>query len=353
MKLVNASNIIILLLVFLLIGFTVYAIFNNFKKFILINKLYKESTANRNYRYYNLRLQFIISNIILLLFSITISLISLRFVTGEEVAETFNSNIDMMFLVDSSLSMKVEDTADGSRLESAKTNISNFLVSQNGHRFGLVTYNHIATVESPLTIDKEMIKVAVETIIPVDESNAEGSSMAVGLKMARERLLASNDVFGSSRRKVLIIVSDGEEIDSKSSDLTKEIQLLRKNNINVFVLGVGSNAGGKIPWFKSTIDGSQNYILGPNYKPAVSKLEEGMLKDVATQTKGRYMKIESISTIEDLLKSDNSDLSATEDESMTYDETYCFLAGIGVIIMLFVLLDITELKTKIRSNKRK
>jgi len=352
MQFINTKNILIILLVLALIGVGFLYIYNKLKWLKKEKKIYKSTELSRNYRYYSLSSQVYISCVIMLVFIFNTIFLLLRFVTGVNQSSSYNSNVDIMFVVDSSLSMRVEDMDGASRLDATKKYLMDFIVEQNGHRMGLITYNHKASVESPLTTDKEMVKVAIETISTIDELHAQGSSAAVGLEMANERIIIENDMYGANRSKVIIMVSDGEEVEADLQNLDKQLKALVDNNVKVFVLGVGTDRGGNIPWFVSIQTGEQEYIYGSDGL-AVSKLEEEILKKISEQTDGKYMKIEDIGDLKKMVDKEAGELSSVDDSAIVYNETYYIFTSIDIILFLLVIMDLDKIKVKIRSKNKK
>jgi len=354
MQFINIQNIIILLLSLMLL---ISGVFYIFKKLIWLKqekKIYKKLALSRNYRYYNINIQTFANCVLIVLFIINTIFLMLRFVSGiDDTANSYNSNIDVMFVVDSSLSMQVSDTDEGSRLDSSKKYLLDFIQNQNGHRFGLVTYNSEALVESPLTTDKETIKIALTTITAVDSFRAEGSSVAIGIDAAQDRILAKNEIYGANRTKILIIVSDGEEIESNSNYLDSKIAELSANDIKVFTLGVGSEIGDKIPTYIEVSTGIQQYVPNPNGLTfVVSKLEEGVLKKIATQTGGEYMKVDEIKKLERLINKEVNQLNSNSQQSIVYKETYYIFALLDIIICLLIFIDFDKYKVKIRNKSK-
>ena len=103
----------------------------------------------------------------------------------------------------------------------------------------------------------------------------------------------------ASQTKVIVLLSDGEDPDSKHVEAA--MSEAEKKGIKIFTVGIGSENGGYIPegqtWFGETI-----YKRLPNGQPVISKIAEEPLKLIAERTKAEYYRASNVSTANKVIK---------------------------------------------------
>jgi Ca-activated chloride channel family protein len=104
-----------------------------------------------------------------------------------------------------------------------------------------------------------------------------GTNVGAALKKATE-------VFpDESKHKLVILVSDGEDLEEKGLKLAEE---MRKNGITVYTLGIGSPEGSPIPI--SNENGTVEYVKDDNGEIVMSRLDTETLSKIAGTTGGRF-----------------------------------------------------------------
>ena len=102
---------------------------------------------------------------------------------GSHYQEVSRKGVDIMILVDVSLSMMVEDVRPN-RLERARREIIDFLKVVQGDRVGLVAFSGAAFVQCPLTLDYAALQMFLSALqpglIPVPGTDM-GAALDVGL----------------------------------------------------------------------------------------------------------------------------------------------------------------------------
>jgi Ca-activated chloride channel homolog len=187
--------------------------------------------------------------------------------------------VDVVFLVDSSLSMGARDV-DPSRLFVAKSLVRRMTRQMPENRVGLVQTEGDGVVLAPLTLDGAVLDLLLDTIDP-GSLPTPGTELASGFEAAL-RLFGE----GRERHRALVILSDGED---HGGGIETEIGRLREEGIVVFAFGVGTLAGAKVPIpgaadaYKQDADGS--FVL--------SRLGEEVLEKVARATGGSYLRVTS------------------------------------------------------------
>jgi len=196
---------------------------------------------------------------------------------GTEKKQLERKGVDIIFLLDTSLSMLAQDTKP-SRLEKAKLEIRSFVKKFKGDRIGLIAFAGSSFLQCPLTLDYAAFFLFLDAI-NVGYIPDPGSSLQDALENAIHSFPS-----GEKRHRVIIIFSDGEfHGESLKSLAGKSIQ----EGITIYCIGLGTaegepiplkTEGGKVVAYKK--DNAGNMI--------VSKLNEGTLASLAKQGNGLY-----------------------------------------------------------------
>ena len=151
---------------------------------------------------------------------------------GEQTEKTESLGEDVMFVLDCSLSMTATDVKP-SRLERAKLAILEFVQGYGRGRVGLVAFAGQAFLQCPLTFDCDAFRDALtavdERTIPVP-----GTDLGRGLNEGFAGVEKNN------RRKILVLVSDGEDLEKSGIVVASR---LANKGVMVFTLGVGRRGG--------------------------------------------------------------------------------------------------------------
>jgi Ca-activated chloride channel family protein len=184
----------------------------------------------------------------------------------------FDQSREILIAVDLSRSMLAPDVKP-SRLERSKLLIQSLLEKLEGERVGLVVFAGTSFLQSPLSSDYEILREFLPALGP-DFLPQGGSNYGALLD-------ASIQAFGSSNAadRFLVILSDGEATDD---NWKSKIEELKKKNIRVLGLGVGTAAGAMIP------DGSGSFAKDERGAVVLTRLESGTLQELASATGGVY-----------------------------------------------------------------
>lgn len=195
---------------------------------------------------------------------------------GEQTVE--RRGVDIVFLVDSSLSMAARDVQP-SRLFVAKALIRRMVREMPGNRVGLVQAEGTGMVLAPLTLDGGVIDLLLDTVEP-GSLPTPGTELAPGIETAL-RLFGE----GGEKHRVLIVVSDGEDHGGGVED---RIARLEESGVVVHALGVGTLEGARIQ-----IPGSPALKRDAEGNLVRTRLHEEVLEDLARATGGSYLRVTS------------------------------------------------------------
>ncbi len=223
------------------------------------------------------RLTFSVLTLALAVLGASLALARPRWGAGEQTVE--RKGVDVVFLVDSSLSMAARDVQP-SRLYVAKSLVRRMAQAMPGNRVGLVQTEGDGVVLAPLTLDGAVLDLLLDTIDP-GSLPTPGTELAPGLEMAL-RLFGQ----GSEKHRVVVVLSDGEDW---GGGLEGEIEKLREGGVVVYAFGVGTPGGAPVP-----IPGSPGETKrDSDGSPVTSRLHEDVLQKLARSTGGSYLRIAS------------------------------------------------------------
>ncbi|BDC98533.1 vWA domain-containing protein [Persicobacter psychrovividus] len=198
---------------------------------------------------------------------------------GQMAQEIKSQGKDIMICVDLSRSMDATDIAP-SRLEKVKFELKNLVKSFASDRVGVIIFSSEAFMQCPLTFDQSALNLFIETmntsLVP-----HSGTDFGPPLQMALDKLKAQQDDNSSPKSKVIILISDGEDFGENTADAITQVE---DQNIKLFSVGVGTEAGGRIPV-------GRGFKRQSNGQPVLTKLEASSLKKIASKTGGRYFEV--------------------------------------------------------------
>jgi Ca-activated chloride channel family protein len=200
-----------------------------------------------------------------------------RWGSGEQKVE--RKGVDVVFLVDSSLSMGATDAAP-SRLFVAKSIVRRMVRDMPGNRVGLVQTEGDSLVLAPLTLDGGVIDLLLDAIDP-GSLPTPGTELAPGVETAL-RLFGQ----GTQKHRVLVILSDGEDF---GGGLDSEIARLKEEGVAVFAFGTGTPQGSTVPIPGSPAETKRD----EEGNVVVSQLHEDLLEKLTRATGGDYLRAAS------------------------------------------------------------
>lgn len=239
--------------------------------------------------------------------------------------------IDIVLSMDISGSMQAEDFKPN-RMEAAKEVAINFVDRRPTDRIGLVIFAGESFSMCPITIDHNVLKeqlTQIRTGMMVD-----GTCMGMGLATAVDRLRSSK-----SKSKVIILMTDGVNNVSTPISPQTALEIVKAYKIKVYTVGVGTQ--GMAPMPVATPNGNQVQMV-----PVA--IDEPLLKQIATETGGKYFRATNNSTLQtvyaDIDKLEKTSIEVTSFKH--YTELFFPFAMIAIIcIALEMLLRYTVFKS--------
>jgi Ca-activated chloride channel family protein len=201
---------------------------------------------------------------------------------GTRVVEGATSSRSIVLALDVSKSMLAPDV-EPNRLERQRVFVRRLLRELAGDRIGLVVFAGRAYMLSPLTIDHSALHLYLDALDPTIVSQG-GSSLAAAITNAAD-LAGGNDE--STGERAVLLVSDGEAHDEETMVLEVADQIGRTNT-RVFAVGIGTPGGANVPDIDPRTGRVEGYKQDENGDIVVSRLNAGLLNEVARRTGGRY-----------------------------------------------------------------
>ncbi len=240
--------------------------------------------------------------------------------------ETDNTNrkgIDVAIALDVSKSMLATDLPPN-RLERAKQFIGKLMAEMPNDRIALVLFAGKAYLQMPLTVDHGAAKMFVSAASP-DAVPQQGTVISDALNM-------SANVFNNAekRYKAVVLISDGEAHEEEAVKTAKD---LTEQGVMINTIGIGSPEGATI-----TDPATGELKKDAAGTTIISKLNEGVLKELATVTNGIYIRLESSDEAVSLLKKQLSQIEskAFGDVSQMNFKTYYMWLVAGMLLLLLI-----------------
>lgn len=229
--------------------------------------------------------------------------------------------IDLVLALDVSNSMLAADLPPN-RLSRAKLFMNKLIDQLKDDRLALVLFAGKSYVQMPLTFDQGAARMYISSSGP-GTVNVQGTSIA-------EALVKSSDAFGedNDRFKSVVLITDGETHDEEALEEAKE---LAQSGIMVNTIGIGSVEGAVIEdtATKSPRKDEAGQVV-------VSKLNEPLLKEVASTTNGVYVHLENTDAAVQQVMAQfaNIEKKALGDASLFSYKSYYFWLLIPMLLLL-------------------
>ena len=298
---------------------SIYFIFSIFSLILLImgyekkKKGLKFLNISNNKKINFLKIFFITIGTVL----VCISLLSPQKLIEEKEVERKGNSI--YILMDTSRSMLTKDIYPN-RIERAKTIAKNIIFNLKGDKVGIIPFSDSAYIQMPLTDD---YKIAENFINVIDTNllSGGGTNIFEGLSIANKSFEETE-----TENKIVLVISDGGDTDDKTLDFIK------KNNIKVYSVGVGTSKGSVIPDNKKS-----GFIKDEKGNIVVSSLNSKFLKEMSEISNGKYFEVNNLSDntkefIYDLETLDKSKIKA--EKISVYEKYFQWFLGIGLLFIL-------------------
>ncbi|MBQ9871845.1 MAG: VWA domain-containing protein [Eubacterium sp.] len=249
-------------------------------------------------------------------------------------AEIELKNIDVLFVVDTTISMWAEDYGTNqTRMDGVQTTCDYIMQELAGSNFALIRFDNRAQILAPFTQDARSVSDAFSTIKQPDTYYARGSNLNVPLKEMQDLLVSSSKK--EERKTVVFYISDGEITDGSKLESYAELEQYVDGGA---VLCFGTKEGGKM---QADNGYSKKYIQDKEKnQDAVSVIDEENLQKIAKDLQVEYLNVKDSSEVGymmDAIKSGSS-IRMEEAEMITYEDITFYLGAALAALLIWELI---------------
>jgi len=245
---------------------------------------------------------------------------------GKKEVTTQQEGRDLLIALDISRSMLAKDLSP-SRLEFIKLKVRHLLKQLDFERVGLILFSGSAFLQCPLTVDHAAFLMFLDQ---VDVETIASGTTSLGAALSK-----AVEVFEKSDRKnkLVVLATDGEDFSVNLQSMRTKAE---QEQIKVFALGVGTTDGAPVPIVdvKGNVTGHEVDEKG---NIVLTKLNETLLRDVATGLGGKYFKASyddsDINRLVRIIKSYEKE-KFEERKISYYHDQYPWLLGMSFVLLL-------------------
>ena len=253
---------------------------------------------------------------------------------GTATSRTRASGIDIMILLDVSLSMLSEDYSIGSqrasRLEVVKQVTEKFINGRPDDRIGVIAFSGRAYLVSPLTLDHSWLvenlarlnirRMGDQTAIGsslVEDGTAIGSALATAANRLRDK---------RAKSRIIVLLTDGDNNAGKIPPLTAA-EAAAAIGIKIYTIGAGTN--GLVPFPHS--DGFGNTYYSQEYMP----FKEDTCKEIARIGNGVFFRAADTKTMTEIFDQiDRFEKTAFQVlKYQSYEDVFAWFLGAGLCFL--------------------
>lgn len=319
---------------------------------VIYNKQLRDKITNKQdnnnntktLRQKNLTKKYIINICMKAMIIILLFVINLRFMVPNGEGVTINSNLNILFVIDTSVSMRALDyNGNKERFEGVVNDCCNIVDELSNCKFSIITFGDTAQRLIPFTSDTDMVQAELKAIKLEDDYYAKGSSMNLVKDTLEKTLKDEKKRQKEDSEIVVFFVSDGEI--TKEGEKLDSFSSIGQYISNGAVLGYGTSTGGKMVSSGYADDPSSElyyiyYFDEESYesKTAISKLDEKNLKQIASDLGIDYIQMSKTSNVNykiDDIKKQVSNSQKDEQKISSYKDIYYYFA-IPLVILLII-----------------
>ena len=256
---------------------------------------------------------------------------------GSSVEKGKQKGIDIMFCMDVSNSMLAQDFSPN-RLEASKRAMMSFLDRVKGDRVGLIVFAGKSFVQLPITSDYAAAKTFISQV-STQSVNEQGTDIGAAIDLAAASMLPqknTEDILQASNNKVnkvIVVISDGEDHVEDAIEIAK---VAAEKGIKIYTIGMGSSLGEPIP--VKSLGGSMQYKKDKEGNTIITRLNEKILKDIASTGKGSYIHASNANVGFDALYNELNKIEKNEMEDVIYSKYITkFYFPLWIAFILLVL----------------
>jgi Ca-activated chloride channel family protein len=198
-------------------------------------------------------------------------------VRGYTARSVQRRGLDLVVCIDTSRSMLVRDLRPD-RLTRAKREVGGLIERLKGDRVALVAFAGDARDISPLTHDRTTLRALLERV-GTEENVKGGTDLGAALSHALQLFDGR-----SGAHEAIVLLTDGEDLEGKGLEAAR---VAAERGIRVYVVGMGTEGGGKIPQLGA--DGRESFVVDESGQEVISALVGDTLTQIAQASGGEYI----------------------------------------------------------------
>jgi Ca-activated chloride channel family protein len=244
---------------------------------------------------------------------------------GNKTEKIKRSGVDVYVALDISKSMWAEDIMPN-RMIRAKQFTEKFIDAVRGDRVGLILFAGNPYLQIPLTTDYSAAQLFVQMADPkldITQGTAIEKAIDMVVELGNKR--------SEKKQQALVIVTDGENHEQGAIEAAKAASA---KGVTTYIVGIGTEQGAPIPL---KLRNGRQFQLDKSGQVVQSKMNAGLLRDIASASGGRFYNIKNGDGIIDRLKSNFSKLEQSEFEEQqfdVYESYYYYFAAIALFLLI-------------------
>ena len=243
---------------------------------------------------------------------------------GTKKETIVSKGVEVIVALDISNSMMAEDISPN-RLDKAKRLISRMIAQTKGNKFSLIVFAGDAFVQLPITTDHVSAKMFLNQVTPA-LIKRQGTNVGDAINLACKSF-SDNEKIG----KAIILITDGENHEGGAEEAAR---LAAEQGIKVYVMGIGTAKGGRIPTGKAG-----DFLRDREGNIVVTKLNEPMAQSIAAAGNGTYIRVDNTNSAQELIESELDKLTKDDVKSEVYTK---FREQFGAIALLALIMLIAD-----------
>ena len=198
----------------------------------------------------------------------------------------------------------------------------------------MIVFAGDAYTQIPVTTDYLSAKMFLESASP-DAVSKQGTAIGTAIDLGMRSFSPKNN-----ESKALIIITDGENHEDDAISKAKEAA---EKGIVIYTIGIGSPGGSPVPL---TVNGRRDYLKDQDGNTVISKLDENILKEIASITSGRYVRANTTSLGLNEVYNDIGRMKKSETSSVMYTDYDDQFMVPAIVMLILLLIDVFVMDKK-------
>lgn len=269
----------------------------------------------------------------IVLLMLSAGLVLMRPMKEARNAEVELKNLDVLFVLDTTLSMEAMDGRDHTRIRDAKADIRYITEALMGSNFALMSFDNHASIHAPFTQDASEVLSCLKAIRIPDADNGLGTGLHIPMKDMESLMKSSSRK--ENRKCIVFLLSDGEITDGSECP---DMSVFKDYISGGAVLGYGTGEGARIK------DSTGAWVYDAETgEEAVSVIGTDNLKKLAGDMGIRYLHMESREAVNGEIREIRKlcrTIRSRDASIVNYEDLYYYAVPVIFCIVLWMLSDV-------------